>query len=161
MRPVKKCKIVVIIGPAGSGKTALAANYPGHVIFDNDRMIEAVWGTLQYHPAIKRMAKGMVREGMRRAMKAGLAFVIPISGRTKKERAKVISIAREYDYQVVVVKAVATPEECLVRCKADKNRPKTTKWEPIIKRWFDVFEPVSNDEYDIYQEAIADSGRTG
>ncbi len=152
MRPVKERKIVVIIGAPGSGKTSLMDEYPGYVRFDNDRIIEAVWGSLQYHAEIKRMAKGMVREGIRRAMDAGLAIAIPISGRNRQERAKIIDIARVGGYHVTVVKAVATVDECLVRCKADPTRPKSTDWRPIVERWFRVFEAVAPNECDVYEE---------
>jgi predicted kinase len=155
MRPVKESKLVVIIGPPGSGKTALLDKYPGYVRFDNDRVIEAVWGSLQYHAAIKRMAKGMVREGLRRAMEAGLAVVVPISGRTPKERSRIIDIGRQAGYHITVVRAVATAEECLERCKADPERPKSTDWKPIVDRWFEVFEPVKDSECDVYEEIEA------
>jgi len=148
MKPIKEKKMVVIIGPPGSGKTSLMDDYPGYVRFDNDRVIEAVWGSLQYHPAIKRMAKGMVREGMRRAMEAGLAVVIPISGRTRQERAKITDIGRDYGYHITIVRAAATVEECFERCEADQTRPKSTNWKPIIQRWFKVFEVVDEDECD-------------
>lgn len=157
MRPVKERKIIIIIGPPGSGKTSLAAEYPGYVVFDNDRVIEAVWGSLQYHANIKRMAKGMVREGMRRAMEAGLAMVVPISGRTRKERSRIAGIAREANYHITIVKANATTDECLARCKADETRPKTTDWRPIIERWFRVFEAVSADEAEVYEEKRSDA----
>lgn len=152
MRPLKENKLVIVIGAPGSGKTRLMDYYPGYVRFDNDRIIEAVWGSLQYHANIKRMAKGMVREGMRRAMEAGLAVVVPISGRTRKERAKIVDIGREAGYHVTIVLASATPEECLERCVADPSRPATTDWEPIVRRWFKVFEPVAQDECDAYIE---------
>lgn len=148
MRPVKEKKIVIIVGPPGSGKTKLMDDYSGYLRFDNDRIIEAVWGSLQYHPAIKRMAKGMVREGLRRAMEAGLAIIVPISGRTREERARIIDIAREVEYHITIVRAGGTPEECLARCQADETRPKSTDWKPIIERWFKVFEEVENDECD-------------
>lgn len=152
MRPIKEKKLVVVVGPPGSGKTKLLDNYPGHVRFDNDRVIESIWGHLQYHPQIKRMAKGMVREGMRRCFEAGLAAVIPISGRTRKARAKIIAIAREYGYHVTIVRAGGVDvDECLARCKADTTRPKTTNWRPIIERWFCVFEEISDDECDVYE----------
>lgn len=150
MRPLKEKKMVVIIGPPGSGKTALMENYPGYICFDNDRVIQAVWGSLQYHAAIKRMAKGMVQEGMRRTMEYGLAIIVSISGRTKREREKIVSVGREAGYHVTIVLARATPEECLMRCQSDPIRPKTTSWAPIIARWFRVFEPVEGDECDEY-----------
>jgi predicted kinase len=148
--------MVVIVGPPGSGKTSLAKKWPGYIVFDNDRVIEAVWGSLQFHANIKRMAKGMVREGIRRAMEAGLAMVVPISGRNKKERGRVIDIARESGYHVTVVRAVATPEECLARCKADPTRPKSTDWQPIIERWIRVYEAPDSNECDEYQEMRSD-----
>jgi len=152
MRPIKKKKLVVIIGPPGSGKTTLMDEYPGYIRFDNDRVIEAVWGSLQYHANIKRLAKGMVREGMHRAFEVGLAVVIPISGRTRKERAKIIAIGREHDYHITIVRANnATIDECVARCKADPSRPKSTDWRPIIERWFRVFEPVADDECDTFE----------
>ena len=141
---------MVIIGSPGSGKTALMDTYPGYIRFDNDRVIEAVWGSLQYHAAIKRMAKGMVREGLRRAMEAGLAVIVPISGRTQQERARITDIGREAGYHVTIVRAGGTVEECLARCNADLTRPKSTDWKPIIERWFRVFEDVGEDECDIY-----------
>jgi len=154
MRPIKGRKIVVIIGPPGSGKTTLMDDYPGYVRFDNDRIIEAVWGSLQYHPQVKRMAKGMVREGIRRAMEGGLAIVVPISGRTKKERSRIVSIARQGDYYITIVKAGGTEDECVARCREDTSRPKSTNWQPIVGRWFRVFEPVAGDECDEYKEVL-------
>ena len=155
MRPVKEKKLIVIIGPPGSGKTSLAHTYEGHVIFDNDRVIEAVWGSLQYHANIKRMAKGMVREGVQRAVDAGLAIVVPISGRTAKDRSRIANIGRDAGYHITIVKAIATPEECLERCKADASRPKSTDWKPIIERWVKVFEAIEDGECDAYEERAA------
>ena len=143
----------MVIGAPGSGKTTLCKkHYSGYICFDNDRVIEAVWGSLQYHASIKHLAKGMVREGIRRAMEGGLAIALPASGRTRKDRSRYIDIAKEFDYQVEIVKSSATPEECLSRCKADKSRPASTDWGPIIEHWFKVFEPVENGECNKYSE---------
>lgn len=150
MRPIKQKNMVVIIGPPGSGKTTLLDNYPGYARFDNDRIIEAVWGRLQFHPAIKRMSKGMLREGLHRAMEYGLAVVVTISGRTRKERAQIVDIGRAAGYHINIVRANANADDCLARCKADPSRPKSTNWWPIIERWFRVFEEVVPEECDAY-----------
>lgn len=107
---------------------------------------------LQYHPSVKRIAKRMVVEGLRSAMESGVSAAVHISGRTKRERARIISVARDFRYFVKIVLIKCSPENCLARCKNDAARPKTTDWKPIIDRWFFVFQPVSSDEYDEYTE---------
>lgn len=147
MRPIQNSHLVIVIGPPGSGKTTLARErYPGYTVFDNDRIIEAVWGLLQFHPAVKHTAKRMTRAGVESALGAGLATVVPISGRTRRERAWPGALAAAAGYRVTIVKVAPPAEVCLARCLADPGRPKTTDWQPIIDRWFRVFEPVQGDE---------------
>jgi predicted kinase len=157
MRPLREKKITVIIGPPGSGKTTSmqGGDYAGYVRFDADRIIEVLWGELKFHPCVKHTAKTMVRQGLRKAMRYGLNIVVQISGRTRGARAKIINLAREYDYEVTIVYLSASPDVCLARCEADDGRPATTDWKPIIDHWFEMFEPVEDDECDNYIEEAA------
>ncbi|MBN1954836.1 MAG: ATP-binding protein [Anaerolineae bacterium] len=149
MRPVKDKHLVIVLGPPGAGKTTYSREqYPGYTLFDNDRIIEAVWGSLQFHPEVKYTAKAMTAAGVERALRHGLAVVVPISGRTRKERGRWAEQGRAAGYRVTIIKVAPPAAECLARCKADPTRPKTTDWQPIIERWFRVFEPVADDECD-------------
>ncbi|MBN1361806.1 MAG: ATP-binding protein [Sedimentisphaerales bacterium] len=153
MRPVKDTHMVLVVGPAGSGKTTVARErFPGYTLFDNDRIIEAVWGALQFHPEVKHTAKAMTAAGVERALRHGLAVVVPISGRTRQERARWLDLARAAGYRVTALKVAPPADVCLERCKADPSRPKSTDWQPIIERWFRIFEPIVGDEADEYLE---------
>lgn len=152
MRPLREKKIVVIIGPPGSGKTTLmqSDDYAGYVRFDADRIIEALWGELKFHPCVKYTVRRMVRDGLRKAMSYGLNIVVQVSGRTRADRAKVIDLAREFGYFITIAYLDVPPEVCVERCKSDEGRPATTDWKPIIDHWFEVFVPVEDDECDKY-----------
>jgi shikimate kinase len=151
MKP-KKGELIVVIGPPGSGKTTVSRQYQesGYLLFDNDRIIEAMWGKLQFYPEIKHLGKRMCRDGMTLAMATGLSVVVTISGRTKAERAKILNLAPT-GYTKRIVHCHADAALCLGRCKADPARPKSTDWETIINNWFKRFEKVEPDEAQDYQ----------
>jgi predicted kinase len=152
MRPRQEKHCVLVIGPPGSGKTTLARNYANYALFDNDRLIEALWRELQFHPVVKQAARRMRDVGLEYMLRRGVAVIVTISGRTKAERAPFVRLARAHGYRVTIVRMALVASECLARCKADKARPKTTDWRAIIERWYRVFESVAVDECDEYAE---------
>lgn len=149
-------ELIVIIGPPGSGKSTVAKRFQesGYLLFDNDRIIEAILGKLQYYPQIKHLGKRIIRDGTILAIEDGLSVAVTISGRTRKERAKILDLAPA-SYAKRIVHCHVSADECLARCKNDPGRPKSTDWGPIINNWFRRFEPVGQDEahnYEVVQE---------
>jgi shikimate kinase len=135
--------MIVVIGPPGSGKSFLSARYQadGYLVFDNDRLIEALIGELKFYPSVKALAKKMTRSGIQDASHRGLSFVVTISGATQRDRERILSlVGPDYEKQVICLETSA--EECLRRCLSDPSRPRTTDWETLIRNWFRRFEPL-------------------
>lgn len=146
LRKGKELKL--IIGPPGSGKTFLSQKYDGFIIFDNDKIIKTIYGILKFYPQIKSIAKTMTMIGVEETLKKGLSVIVTISGRTTKERKTFIDMARRYEYHTTIIVMRTDKNVCIHRCLNDNNRPKTTTWEPIINRWFRVYQDVTNEECD-------------
>lgn len=125
-------------------------------MFDNERIIEAIWGKVQYYPEIKHLGKKICRNGMIAAMESGLAVVVTITGKTRSDRKKMLDLVPE-GFQTKIIVCMAKADECARRCKDDPTRPKSTSWEPIINNWFKSYEPVTYDEAGSH-EVIESSG---
>lgn len=150
-KPERQRHLIYCIGPSGSGKTTwLNQSLPvGYLVFDRSPHLDVLLrGKRNYYADATAVSNRMFSSGLEEAYARGLNVGAVHGGKTRKERSCIIEPARAAGYRVTLVTFFVPASVCLARCRADKHRPRTARWRPIILNWYKHFEPLTEDEYD-------------
>jgi predicted kinase len=116
--PVPDGSLVVLVGPAGSGKTALARTAwpePGYVISSDQ--LRAIIGGYEgsQDPDVTRAVFQVVHELARLRLARGLTTVVDATNSGRGARATLLGIARTADAPAVAVVVLPPLDICLAR----------------------------------------------
>lgn len=152
----------LVVGPPGAGKShyveQVLRGLPFGMLWINpDALIGLLWGRITFTHAIRRIMRVLPQQLIEHAVEQRLSFVIETWGTTRRERARLLALPKSHGYSTAIVLLQVTPAIAIGRCKADKRRPRTTRWHELVLSWYRRFEPIGADEADEICEVAYDS----
>jgi len=141
--PVRVARLIVLVGPPGSGKTTWARrNGRGAVHVSQDGLIDAITpdGFDHVYRPIYREAEDAVA---RAALQAGHTVIVDRTNRTRAHRERWLEIAREASCPAAAV-IMTTPEALCRERNAKRGRSRLS--EARMERMLAALEPVQSGE---------------
>jgi 5-methylcytosine-specific restriction protein A len=135
--------VTIVCGPPGAGKSTYVRErmMGGDLIIDMDAIYHALsWQPYYDKPAVLvgyvLAVKEMLISMLRQNSELGHAWVI--TGGARRSQRHLFD--KSQDVEVVIVKS--SPDECLRRIQADPRRKGAALlWQPLIRKWYEEFEP--------------------
>jgi len=142
--PLNVPRLIVLIGPPGSGKTTWARTHGhGAVHVSQDDLIDAI--TPHGFEHIYRPMYAEAEDAVARAaLKAGHTVIVDRTNRTRAHRERWLQISREAACPAIAVVMTASKEICLARNAARQDHRLVS--EERMERMFAAMEPVQPGE---------------
>lgn len=154
MKNIKEPFVMMLIGPALSGKsTYIRNNYPNVEVISRDEIVMEVFGSRDYNLAFKEVNQKEVDRTLALRLKEASdlkkSVIIDMTNMTVKRRMATL-INFDEDFSRIAVVFPILPEEEYIRRNIARNAEEN-KWIPpaVIKSMIDSYEePTSEEGYD-------------
>lgn len=149
----------LVVGAPGAGKTtwAVAHAEEGTWVIGREALMDALRvGRRCYSNDARRLSQHLWEAAVVHAARHGLTCHVEHGGATRDERRRMLALfPSDRWHRRIVALVPADPGTCVRRATADPLRPRTTRWGPIVARWYARYEPVTADEADAVRVVTA------
>jgi predicted kinase len=139
-----QCKLIVLVGPPGSGKSQWAKrNAQGAVVVSQDDLIDAI--TPQgFDHGFRPVYTAAENAIARKALSLGFTVIVDRTNRTRRHRERWIAIAGEFNCPVFAVVIGADADLCRERNRGRTDHRRLS--DVRMERMLAAMEPVAADE---------------
>lgn len=148
--PQARTRVVLVCGPAGSGKSTYVSNRmcPGDVVVDVDALHAALTGkpmhkrddsVVSFVLSVRDAIYDLVARSLQSTVRTAW-IVSSLPDRMERER-----LAARYGAHIVML--AVSEDECLRRIAADNTRTQSgIDWRTIVQNWWNCYKPSDKDE---------------
>lgn len=152
--------VYIVAGPPGSGKTTWVKKQvmETDIVIDLDLLGEAI--TLK-HPhrrpvalldLLIRMRDRLMSDAMQLHRIGKIYNIWYVTGSPRSWEREEIQIRAGSDSQVIVFEI--SPNDCMKHINKDLTRGPASHWIPLVKKWWDAYEPREGERKIRYQDLI-------
>lgn len=139
----------LVIGPCGAGKTTWIRDHcpENKWTIEYEALLDAVQcGRRSYTPTARTFGRVLWQAAVAHVVARQMSCAIEIGGATARERSQVLCQFARWHREIVAL--VPDPAVAVARAMRDPLRPRTTRWGPIVARWYARYEIVRPAEAD-------------